>query len=144
MPKCDFNKVAKQLNEIPLRHGCSPVNLLHIFRTPFPKNTSGWLLLYLLPITHSNLHFNIPKFFNSLFKFSKTFETSLSDYNELIWTTMKSLGFKGPTPVPPPPSSLNNNKRKINRCYRKHFKSGFGKSKWQYKQRKDIKKTIKI
>ena len=29
----------------PLRHACSPVNLLHIFRTPFPKNTSGWLLL---------------------------------------------------------------------------------------------------
>ena len=31
--------------EIALRHGCSPVNLLDIFRTPFPKNTSGWLLL---------------------------------------------------------------------------------------------------
>ena len=28
-----------------LRHGCSPVNLLHIFRTLFLKNTSGWLLL---------------------------------------------------------------------------------------------------
>ena len=27
--------------EITLRHGCSAVNLLHIFRTPFPKNTSG-------------------------------------------------------------------------------------------------------
>ena len=27
-----------------LRHGCSPVNLLHIFRIPFLKNTSGWLL----------------------------------------------------------------------------------------------------
>ena len=26
--------------EIALRHGCSPVNLLHIFRTPFPQNTS--------------------------------------------------------------------------------------------------------
>ena len=26
------------------RHGCSPVNLLHFFRTPFPKNTSGELL----------------------------------------------------------------------------------------------------
>ena len=38
-PKCDFNKVA-------LRHGCS-LNLLHIFRTPFLKNTSGWLLLYI-------------------------------------------------------------------------------------------------
>ena len=31
--------------ETTLRHGCSPVNLLHIFRTPFLKNTSGWLLL---------------------------------------------------------------------------------------------------
>ena len=27
------------------RHGCSPVNLLHIFWKPFPKNTSGRLLL---------------------------------------------------------------------------------------------------
>ena len=32
--------------EITLRHGCSPVSLLHIFRTSFPENTSGWLLLY--------------------------------------------------------------------------------------------------
>ena len=31
--------------EIAHRHGCSPVNVLHIFRTPFPKNTSGRLLL---------------------------------------------------------------------------------------------------
>ena len=31
--------------EITLQHECSPVNLLHIFRTPFPKNTSGGLLL---------------------------------------------------------------------------------------------------
>ena len=75
MPKCDFNKVEVFLGkgglkicskftgehpcrsvisikllcnfiEITLRHGCSPVNLLHIFRTPFPKNTSGRLLLY--------------------------------------------------------------------------------------------------
>ena len=29
MPKYDFNKVAKHI-----RHGCSPLNLLHIFRTP--------------------------------------------------------------------------------------------------------------
>ena len=33
--------------EIALRHGYSPVNLLHIFRTPFSWNTSGWLLLNL-------------------------------------------------------------------------------------------------
>ena len=32
--------------EIALQHECSPVNLLHIFRTTFPRNTSGWLLLH--------------------------------------------------------------------------------------------------
>ena len=31
--------------EIALRHGFSPVNLLHIFSKLFPKNTSGRLLL---------------------------------------------------------------------------------------------------
>ena len=31
--------------EITLRHGCSPINLLRIFRTPFPKNSSEGLLL---------------------------------------------------------------------------------------------------
>ena len=45
MPKCDFSKVALQ---IALQHGCSPVNLLHIFRTPFPRNTSEWLLKLVL------------------------------------------------------------------------------------------------
>ena len=49
MPKCDFNKVAaSNFIEITLRHGCSPVNLLHIFRTPFPENISGGLLLVIL------------------------------------------------------------------------------------------------
>ena len=43
MPKCGFNKIDL--------HGCSPVNLLHIFRIPFPRNTSGWLLLN-VPILH--------------------------------------------------------------------------------------------
>ena len=36
--KCNFIEIA-------LRHGCSPLNLRHIFRTPFSRNTSGWLLL---------------------------------------------------------------------------------------------------
>ena len=38
-------KLQSNFIEIALRHGCSPANLLHIFRTPFPKNTSGRLLL---------------------------------------------------------------------------------------------------
>ena len=47
VPKCDFNKVAKQNKfiEIALRHGCSTVNLLNIFRTLFSKKTPGGLLL---------------------------------------------------------------------------------------------------
>ena len=32
--------------EITLPHECFPVYLLHIFRTPFSRNTSLWLLLY--------------------------------------------------------------------------------------------------
>ena len=47
MPKCDFSKVASQFFEIALRYEFSPVNLLRISRTPFPKNTSGRLLLLL-------------------------------------------------------------------------------------------------
>ena len=46
MPKCDFNKVAKQLIKIALCIGCSPVILLHISKASFTKNTSKWLLLY--------------------------------------------------------------------------------------------------
>ena len=53
MPKCDFNKVALQLQllllcnftEIELRHECSPANLLHIFKTPFYENPYGGLIL---------------------------------------------------------------------------------------------------
>ena len=39
-------KLLCNLIQFALLHRCSPVNLLHIFRTSFPKNTSGGLLLY--------------------------------------------------------------------------------------------------
>ena len=38
-------KLQRNVIETTLRHGCSSVNLLHIFRTTFLKNTSGLLLL---------------------------------------------------------------------------------------------------
>ena len=38
-------KLLCYFTEIALWHECSPVNLLHIFRAPFPKNTSGRLPL---------------------------------------------------------------------------------------------------
>ena len=42
--KCDFNKIAAKLLKSHFSMGVSPINLLRIFRTPFPKNTSGRLL----------------------------------------------------------------------------------------------------
>ena len=58
--------------EITLRHGCSPVNLLHIFRTPFPKNTSGRLFLWinftspkLKVILQNNFQVSVDKIFQS-------------------------------------------------------------------------------
>ena len=45
MLKCNFNEAVCNFIEITLRHGSSPVNLLHIFRTPFPKNTCGGIFL---------------------------------------------------------------------------------------------------
>ena len=46
MPKCDFNKVAAAVLKSHFGMSYSPINLLHTFRTPFPKNTSGVLLLW--------------------------------------------------------------------------------------------------
>ena len=46
---------SKNFIEITLWHGCSAVNLLHIFRTPFPKNTSNRLLLISLWLFSSQL-----------------------------------------------------------------------------------------
>ena len=38
-------KLPRNFIEVTLRHGFSRVNLLHIYRTTFLKNTYGWLLL---------------------------------------------------------------------------------------------------
>ena len=49
-------KLLSNFIEITLRHGCSFVNLLHIFRAPFPKNTSRWLLIELTHFQIFSLH----------------------------------------------------------------------------------------
>ena len=63
MLKCDFNK---NFIEITLRHWCSPVNLLHIFRTLSLKNTSRWLLLIIVckTIRQKKLLLNLVRFIN--------------------------------------------------------------------------------
>ena len=52
--------------EITLPHECSPVNLLHIFRTNFLKNTPGWLLLffYKLSLIFPKLKFKLEHSFS--------------------------------------------------------------------------------
>ena len=45
--------------ELTLRHWCSPVNLLQIFRIPFPKNTSGRLFLLITQLTQPSITFHI-------------------------------------------------------------------------------------
>ena len=47
----NLQQIYRRTPPIALRHGCSPVNLLHIFRTAFPRNTSGWLLLDITELT---------------------------------------------------------------------------------------------
>ena len=46
-------KLQSNFIEISLWHECSPVSLLHIFRTPFHKNTHGGLLLQIFKKLHS-------------------------------------------------------------------------------------------
>ena len=46
MPKCDFTKVALQLQWNSTSVWTFSCKLLHIFRTSFPKNTFAGLLLY--------------------------------------------------------------------------------------------------
>ena len=45
-------KLLRDFFETALRHGCSPVNLLHIFWTSFQKNTSRWLRRYYRLCSH--------------------------------------------------------------------------------------------
>ena len=56
--------------EIALRHGCSPVNLLHLFEAPYPKNPSGRLLLE-KQISHIDLDLAQSRFSRKYFFLSK-------------------------------------------------------------------------
>ena len=50
LSKCDFN-LQSNFIKITLLHGCPSVKLLHIFKSHFSKNTFGWLLLYVNPLS---------------------------------------------------------------------------------------------
>ena len=54
MLKRDFNNFATLLKLL-IRHGCSPVNLLHFFRTPFYKSIHGEVFLHSETCQTSNM-----------------------------------------------------------------------------------------
>ena len=89
IPKCGFNKVALQL-----RHGCSPVSLLHVFRTPFPRNTSGWLLLLKAKFVNDNL-FKVKKTVTWITWFAFLLLNLYAAFKKTFWV---SVSFYSPTP----------------------------------------------
>ena len=56
-------KLKSNFFEIKLRHGCSPVNLLYIFRTPSSKNTSGRLNNFFFSKSWLSFWWNITWFY---------------------------------------------------------------------------------
>ena len=76
-----------QFTEITLWHWCSPVNLLHNFRTPFPENTSGELLLTLVAVNYflKNVSSQLfGRFFNILLR-------EKCPYSELFWSVFSRI-----------------------------------------------------
>ena len=89
MPKCDSIKLQSNFIEITLRLGCSPVNVLHIFRTPFPRYTSGWRLLYDCTIWKE-------KSCSSVWNTQQLFWVTLSGFSRTLWcVTTKGILFFG-------------------------------------------------
>ena len=55
--------------EIALRLWCSRVNLVHIFRTLFPRNTTGWLLLLFTKTKLSPIKKWLTELINSYYRY---------------------------------------------------------------------------
>ena len=86
MPECDFNvKFQSNFIKVTLRHGQSPVNLLHIFKTSFPKYTYGGLLLHLQAVF---LIVKTQRRSNLLFDYTLISSIFFIDFSVLLKTQM--------------------------------------------------------
>ena len=92
-----YNLLALQLCnfiEIVLRHGCCPVNLLNIFRTPFPKKISGRLHPIALLCAKLLLKFlRLKNYFNFIFGTCKKSILKTNNFAPIIATTQSKKIF---------------------------------------------------
>ena len=91
MLKRDFNKVAKQLYWNRTSVWVFPVNLQHIFRTPFLKNTSDGLLFYILIFVLILLDLK-----RKIFKTSQSFKGVFSSHRKISFKFPSFWRGKGP------------------------------------------------
>ena len=90
-------KLLSKFIEIALWHGCSPVNLQHIFRTPFPKSTSEGLLYkinFLVRCSHVLLFCNmylLTQFHTEIFAFKYLYVLIKQKYLTCILCGRKSV-----------------------------------------------------
>ena len=70
--RCRSVKLQSKFIEIRFWHGCSPVNLQHIFRTSFPKNTYEGLLLCVACVVSDHLIISQRKLTKKCFCLSAT------------------------------------------------------------------------
>ena len=75
-------KLQSNFFEIALWHGCSPINLLHIFRTTFPKNTAGRLLVEIVDQQDQNQRFSLSQTFGTPWAELKPVQNLISDFAE--------------------------------------------------------------
>ena len=74
--------------EITFWHGCSPVNLLHIFTASFPKNISGGLLPYVIEqLVKDKLHVSAAK--NMLFFLAKWEHEDFKSWGRFTFNELK-------------------------------------------------------
>ena len=113
-------KLLSKFIEIALWHGCSPVNLQHIFRTPFPKNTSEGLLYkinFLVRCSHVLLFCNmclLMQFHTEIFAFKSLYVLIKQKHLTCILCGRKSIQKQGA------PATLLK-KRLWHRCFPVNF-----------------------
>ena len=82
-------KLQNNFIEIALWHGCSLVNLLHIFRTSFLKNTSGWLLLDNLYVSLIKIsQYRILRYHLHFLVIQAVASKKSQNYNQILLQTM--------------------------------------------------------